>query len=290
MPDQAVAAALAAAVARAVVGDGQLDVTVAVAHEHLGVLRPRMLDRVRQAFLDEPVGGEVDPAGRMLGLALDLEFDRQPHAPACGRSACRGARGSAAARAPAPPRAGGGRRPSFASPRAPRGRSARRRAAPRAPSPGGPKQPPRRGCLHGHHADAVPDDVVQLASDPRALLGDREPRPLDALSLGPREALLRPSASSNLRPRPNPIDQKTMKKTEAKAKFPAPPLRVVVGDDRRHTDPEREAGDRLPSIAEKPEQDEHRKRGQGRDHPVRDEAAVDERARARRRPPEAIGA
>ena len=30
--------------------------------------------------------------------------------------------------------------------------------------------------LQHHHADRVRDDVVQLARDPRALLGDRDPR------------------------------------------------------------------------------------------------------------------
>ena len=37
--------------------------------------------------------------------------------------------------------------------------------------------------LHGHHADAVADDVVQLARDPRPFLLDGEPRLLLALEL-----------------------------------------------------------------------------------------------------------
>ena len=45
--------------------------------------------------------------------------------------------------------------------------------------------------LQHHHADGVGDDVVQLARDPRALLGDRDPRRGLALPLGLARALLR---------------------------------------------------------------------------------------------------
>src|SRR5919198_1999807 len=61
--DEAVAALVAVAAAGAVVAHGELDVPVAVADEHLRLVRPGVLDGVRQAFLDEPVRGEVD-AGR----------------------------------------------------------------------------------------------------------------------------------------------------------------------------------------------------------------------------------
>ena len=48
-----------------------------VADDHLGPGGVRVLHRVRQAFLDEAVGGEVD-AGRQLGrVALDLDVDRE---------------------------------------------------------------------------------------------------------------------------------------------------------------------------------------------------------------------
>src|SRR6266498_887243 len=61
--DQAVSALVAVAAAETVVAHGQLDLPVAVPDEHLGVLRPSVLEGVRQALLDEPVSGEVD-AGR----------------------------------------------------------------------------------------------------------------------------------------------------------------------------------------------------------------------------------
>jgi hypothetical protein len=34
---------------------------------------------------------------------------------------------------------------------------------------------PRAARLHHHHADRVRDEVVQLAGDPPALVGDRDP-------------------------------------------------------------------------------------------------------------------
>ena len=49
---------------------------------------------------------------------------------------------------------------------------------------------PDRADLQHHHADGVGDDVVQLARDPRALLGDRDARGRLPLPLGVRGALL----------------------------------------------------------------------------------------------------
>ena len=45
--------------------------------------------------------------------------------------------------------------------------------------------------LEHHHADGVGDDVVQLARDPRALLGDGDAGRRLALALGLGRALLR---------------------------------------------------------------------------------------------------
>ena len=44
--------------------------------------------------------------------------------------------------------------------------------------------------LEHHHADRVGDDVVELARDPRALLGDGDARRRLALPLGLRRTLL----------------------------------------------------------------------------------------------------
>src|SRR5262249_55571153 len=71
-------AALPVAPAGPTVGDGHFDAPVGVAHEDLGPLRARVLDRVRQALLDEPVGGQVDPGRQPHRVALDPQLDRQP--------------------------------------------------------------------------------------------------------------------------------------------------------------------------------------------------------------------
>src|SRR5204863_4419627 len=76
--DEAVPALDAAAAASSVVADGQFDAAVAVAHDDLRILGPRVLDCVRQTFLDEPVRGEVDAGGELHWVALDPELDRQP--------------------------------------------------------------------------------------------------------------------------------------------------------------------------------------------------------------------
>src|SRR5581483_6351649 len=76
-PDQAVPSFVAVAVAAPVVAHRQLDVPVAVADEHLRPARPRMLERVRQALLNEAVRGQVDARRQLLRLALDPELDRQ---------------------------------------------------------------------------------------------------------------------------------------------------------------------------------------------------------------------
>src|SRR5207237_6742494 len=74
----AVSPLVAVASAAAVVAHGQLDLPVAVADEHLGVLRARVLERVRESFLDEPVGGEVDARRELLRIALDPQVDGKP--------------------------------------------------------------------------------------------------------------------------------------------------------------------------------------------------------------------
>src|SRR5262249_37082859 len=55
----------------------------------------------------------------------------------------------------------------------------------------GPEQSPYAGSLDGHDADAMADDVMQLARDPRPLLRDRGTRTVLALALGPGGASLR---------------------------------------------------------------------------------------------------
>ena len=134
-----------------------------------------MLDRVGETFLDEPVCGQVDSRRQLGGLALDLDLDGQSglarlsHEPvemleARLRSQC-GRFFGPAQNSDEPPHLG-------------------QRLAARLLDDlerlallflVGLQPAPDRARLDGHHAHAVPDDVVQLASDPCAFLGDRGP-------------------------------------------------------------------------------------------------------------------
>jgi hypothetical protein len=62
-PDEAVAGAPPVAVRATVVRHAHLDLTVAVPHAHLRARRARVFERIRQAFLDDAVRGEVDARG-----------------------------------------------------------------------------------------------------------------------------------------------------------------------------------------------------------------------------------
>ena len=59
----------------------------------------------------------------------------------------------------------------------------------------GPEEPAHRRGLHGHDADAVADDVMELSRDPRALLADCGPCSFLALTLGAAARSFASSAS-----------------------------------------------------------------------------------------------
>src|SRR6266550_1589993 len=182
--DEAVTASAAVAPAPAVVADRQLDVSVLVAHDDFGPLRPSVLERVRKAFLDEPVGGQVKTGRKLDRLSLNPQVDGQP-------------RFTRVLDEPLDLVEGGlwreGRRLLGSPEHAHHAPHLGERLAPgllddeqclallllmRS------EQPPRRRSLDGHHAHAVPDDVVQLAGDPRSLVGDREASALLPIPLG----------------------------------------------------------------------------------------------------------
>ena len=48
-----------------------------VAHDHVGFGRAGVSERVRQAFLNDAVGGEVDPSWERIRLAVDMQLDGQ---------------------------------------------------------------------------------------------------------------------------------------------------------------------------------------------------------------------
>ena len=49
----------------------------AVADRDVGLARARVLERVGEPLLDDPVGGEVERVGQRVGLAVDVQAHRQ---------------------------------------------------------------------------------------------------------------------------------------------------------------------------------------------------------------------
>ena len=161
---------------------------VAVAKEDVGARRPRVLERVRQRLLHDPVGGDVDPGRKLHRLAFDGDLDRQP---GCGQ-----------------------RRRELVDAGQARLRRERELLV---VAPEHPEEPPHLGQrlltrvldriegrprlvrgmrehpsaapgLEHHHADPVCDDVVELPGDPCALLGDGQAGPF--VSVGAKRCRL----------------------------------------------------------------------------------------------------
>jgi hypothetical protein len=159
----------------------------------------------------------------------------------------------------------------------------------------GAEQATNRRRLHGHHADAVPDDVVQLARDPRPLVRDGESCPLLPLALGPLGPLLRLVNLPELAADREPDDPGDREDGGIPGEVCDASIRVVMGDDRRNADREGQAGDCLGARRTHTEENAQRDPDQKRDEVVRDEPVVDERAcadgdthgqrRAHREPP-----
>src|SRR5437867_13390024 len=63
---------------RAVVHDLELEFGRAVADDHFRPRLPRMLERVRERLLHDPVGGHVDAWREMHRFAFESQFNRQP--------------------------------------------------------------------------------------------------------------------------------------------------------------------------------------------------------------------
>src|SRR4029453_5495488 len=66
---------------RAVVGDLELELVLAIPHGDPGPNGPRVLDRVRERLLDDPVGRQVDALGEFPRLALPLPLHLEPSPP-----------------------------------------------------------------------------------------------------------------------------------------------------------------------------------------------------------------
>ena len=143
-----------------------------------------------------------------------------------------------------------------------------------------PEQAACRRGLDGHDADTVTDHVVQLARDPRTLVRDGEPRPLHPLPLGAGEALLRFLRLVELAPEREADRPGDREGDRGEDEVPDAALRIVVRDDRRHSDPQCEAGDRLRAVADQAEEHEHREGRQDGNESARGDPVVDEGARS----------
>ena len=153
----------------------------------------RVLERVGQALLDDAVGGEVDrDAGAGTGSPSTCSSTGRP----ARRISLEQRVEARRARAAAP--SSGRRRSRRIAPSSRRISASAARpvsSTPRSASTSsgelvGQPVPDGAGLQH-HHADRVGDDVVQLAGDPGALLGDGDARRHLALALGLARALLR---------------------------------------------------------------------------------------------------
>ena len=103
--------------------------------------------------------------------------------------------------------------------------------------------------LKHHHADGVGDDVVELARDARALLGDGDARRGLPLPLGLGGTQLRglgPLRSLAQREAGEPADPEQHGREDELARRV---VGVVVDDDRRAAEHDREADSRLRVVA-----------------------------------------
>jgi hypothetical protein len=282
LPDaeQPVPAAVAAADSVAVVADGHLDVPVDVADGHVRLRRLRVLDRVRQAFLYEPVRGHVDSRRKLHRLAFDQQLDGQAGLARLGdelvdllEARLGGERGRLFG-----PAEDADHSPHLGERLAPGLLDDEQRLELLLLV--GPEQAAHGRCLHGHHADAVPDDVVELARDPRPLIGNGEHGLLLALLLRPSCQLLGLVDFPDLAAERKSDDPGDREGDPVPAEVSPMPRGIVARDDRPDADHECEAGDRQGPPRQDAEEEADTERLYEPDDVVRHEPAVDERARA----------
>ena len=215
-----------------------------------------VLERVGQPLLDDPVGGEVDRPGQRERLALDVQLDRRarrgrprsssesrPSSPGWGASST-----SSPSRRIAPSSrriSASAARPACSTPR-----SASRSSAQRVGEP-----VPDGADLQHHHADGVGDDVVQLARDPRALLGDGDARRRLALALGLAGALLGRLGLLGALAHAKPASQQIANSDGDEDELARRVAGLVVDDDRGADQDDGQADPRLPGVGEVAEQE-----------------------------------
>ena len=144
----------------------------------------RVLERVGQALLDDPVRGEVDPARERERLAVDVQLDGQPGAADLVQQRVEAVEpGLRHELGLVPVAAHRGQQAAHLGERGAAGLLDALSASRSSPSAVGQLVPDRADLEH-HHAHRVGDDVVQLARDPCALLRHRDARRRLALALG----------------------------------------------------------------------------------------------------------
>ena len=110
------------------------------------------------------------------------------------------------------------------------------------------EQPAHTSRLHGHHADAVADDVVELARDPRTLLGHRCARLLLACPLESLGTLLRLVGFPQLVPEAEPDRPGDAEDDAGPHEVTDAAVRVVPRDDRIDAEENGEPGNCLPEV------------------------------------------
>ncbi len=214
-----------------------------------------MLERVRQAFLNEPVRGQVDARREARGFPLHLQID--------GETGLSDLVDELAQVLQA--RLGSERRlllgpsqhpdePSHLGERLAACLLDHEQRFALALLLGSQQAPHARG-LHGHHADAVADHVVQLARDACPLLSDGGPRPLLTLPLEPLGALLDLPVLGQLRAESVPGEPDDREQDRDEQEVAGTLTRIVVSDDRARPDPDRQSGHRLSPVGEHAEQE-----------------------------------
>ena len=171
-PDQPVAAAVAAGLGAAVVGDLELELVLAPADGDPRARRAGVLERVRERLLDHAVRSEVDARRELRRLALDGELDRKAGFADRADEDVDGAHrrlrrelGHRPLPAQEPDQA-----PHLGQ-RLAAGRLDRLQRKPLALLLG-LQQPADGARLHRHHGDGMGDHVVELPRDARPLLRD----------------------------------------------------------------------------------------------------------------------
>ena len=236
-----------------------------------------MLDGVRQAFLNEAVRGQVDPRRKLRRIAFDLELDGQARLPRLRDEAVQVLEAGLW---------GKGRRflgaPQDADEPAHLGE---RLAAGLLDDLErltflfliGLEAAADGACLDGHHAHAVADDVVQLARDPRALLGNRGDGLGFPLALELIGALICGRGLLELAPECKCCGPDNGEE-QHEAEVVTPALdRIVERDNRGRYECNPETCDRLPPIFEDAEEDDRGQHGEERRCGEGDQTTVDER-------------